>query len=397
VEKFIPRSLPAWGGILLSMALGVMAGALLGEHAKWLKGAGDVFLALIRMVVMPVIFVSLVCAVGAMRDFGQMRRIACKTLILYLLTMAMSAALAMTLASWFHLGAGLNYAPGSAQAPSLEWRSLLPANPVRAMADGQVLPVMLFALLFGLAINLSGEAGRPVARLFEALNQVIFKLVDMVLRTAPLGVFALMAWATASSGFGMLTQLSALVGTLYLSCLLLLTLVYASILRFSGLNPWPFMRKMFPVQLFAFACCSASLPMTMETARKLGVKEAIAAFVLPLGSSINMNGLAAYLGAVAIFAANACGMELSWLQKCLVVLTTTLGAIGAAGVPGTGLVVMSLVLATVGLPLEIIALVAAVDRVIDMINTPTNISGDTLAAVLVAKSEGELEIAVYRG
>jgi Na+/H+-dicarboxylate symporter len=398
VEKFTLKSLPAWGGIVLSMGLGVLAGMLLGEHAKWLKGVGDVFLSLIRMVVMPVIFVSLVCAVGAMRDFGQMRRIACKTLGIYLFTMALSACLAMTLASWFHLGVGLGYAPGSViAAPSLEWRSLLPANPVRAMADGQVLPVMLFALLFGLAINFAGDAGRPVSLLFESLNQVIFKLVGIVLRTAPLGVFALMAWATASSGLGMLAHLSALVATLYLSCLLLLTLVYGGILGLAGLNPLPFMRKMLPVQLFAFACCSssASLPMAMETAQRLGVKQGIAAFVLPLGASINMNGLAAYLGAVAIFAANASGTELSWLQMGLVVLTTTLGAIGAAGVPGTGLVVMSLVLATVGLPLEIIALVASVDRLIDMINTPTNISGDTLTAVLVARKEGELDMQAY--
>ena len=158
------------------------------------------------------------------------------------------------------------------------------------------------------------------------------------------------------------------------------------------------MAKMIPAQLFAFSTCSsnASLPLTLETARnRLGVKNSIASFVLPLGSTINMNGLAAYLGAVAIFTANAYGIELTLLQKCMVVATTTLGAIGAAGVPGTGLVVMSLVLASVGLPLEIIAGIAAVDRIIDMINTSTNISGDTLAAVLVAKSEGELEHTVY--
>jgi len=402
VRKISLVNLPAWVKIMTAMLLGVLCGGVFREHVYWLKYVGDGFIALIRMVVMPVIFVSLVCGVSAMRDMAQMRRIAGKTLGIYIVTMVLAAVLAMSLASWFDIGSSLQYSrPDSSPAQvTPDWSGLMPLNPVKAMAEGLVLPVMLFALFFGLAINLSGEAGRPVAQFFSALNQVIFKLVQMVLFFAPLGVFALMAWVTADSGFALLSQLAALVGTLYLSCLLVLTLVYGSILCLAGLNPLPFMAKMIPLQLFAFSTCSsnASLPLTMETARqRLGVQAAIAAFVLPLGSTINMNGLSAYLGAVAIFAANAYGVELSLLQKGMVVATTTLGAIGAAGVPGTGLVVMSLVLAAVGLPLEIIGGIAAVDRVIDMINTPTNVSGDTLAAVLVAKSEGELEQSVYAG
>ncbi|MBV8049038.1 MAG: dicarboxylate/amino acid:cation symporter [Paludibacterium sp.] len=380
------------------MLLGVVAGMALGERAVWLKPLGDLFVALIRMVVMPVIFVSLVSAVTSISDLARMRRIACKTLAIYCATMMLSATLAMSLAKAFGIGRGLSYA-GHAVVPGvgLDWSSLMPANPIQAMAQGQVLPVMLFALLFGIAVNLSGESGRPVARFFEALNQVIFQLIGMLLRCAPVGVFALMAAVSATSGVGMLAQLGALVGTLYLSCLLVLTAVYGALLFLAGLNPLPFMTKMIPVQLFAFSTCSsnASLPMTLETANRLGVPHAISAFVLPLGSTINMNGLATYLGAVSVFAANAAGVELTVTQMAMVVLTTTLGALGAAGVPGTGLVVMSLVLSSVGLPLEVIAIVAAVDRVIDMINTSTNISGDALAAVLVAKSEAQFDREAY--
>jgi len=394
------NSIPQWLVILLSMLLGALTGALLGEQVQWLKHVGDVFIALVRMVVIPLIFVSLVCGVTSMRDMTQMRRVAGKTLSIYLLTMVLAASLAMALAAWFGIGGDLRYSIGALPvAAPLNLSSLLPMNPIKAMAEGQILPVMIFAMFFALAINLSGVAGRPVAQFFNALNHVVAKLVEIVLKFAPLGVFALMAAVTASNGFGLLSELAALVGTLYLSCLLMLTLVYGAILLLAGLNPWPFMAKMLPLQLFAFSTCSsnASLPLTLSTAQnRLGVRQGIASFVLPLGSTINMNGMAAYLGAVAIFAANAYGIELSLLQKGVVVATTTLGAIGAAGVPGTGLVVMSLVLASVGLPLEIIAGVAAVDRVIDMINTPTNISGDTLAAVVVAHSEGELEHAVYR-
>ena len=397
------KSLPSWAFILIAMLLGMATGVVAGDHILWIKVIGDIFVALIRMMVMPVIFVSLVCGMIAMRDVAQMRRIAWKTLSIYIVTMVLAAALAMSLAHGFGIGSGLGYVASSQSgvvASTIDLTSLMPSNPVKAMAEGQVLPVMLFALFLGLAINLSGEAGRPVALLFEAGNRVVIRLVQLVLAFAPLGVFALMAWLTASSGLSMLTQLAALVGTLYLSCLLVLTLVYGSILRLSGLRALPFMTKMLPVQLFAFSCCSsnASLPLTMETARnRLGVNNSIASFVLPLGSTINMNGLAAYLGAVAVFTANAYGIELTLTQMAMVVAATTFGAIGAAGVPGSGLVVMSMVLSTVGLPLEIIAVVAAVDRLIDMINTSTNISGDTLAAVLVAKSEGELEHSVYSG
>lgn len=394
-----PR-IPSWAVTLLSLCLGILAGILLGEHARWLKPVGDVFIALIRMMVMPVVFVSLVSAVTVLNDMACMRRIACKSVAIYALTMMLSATLAMALALAFGIGAGIDLGGHSAMpAATPDFSGLLPDNPVRAMANGQVLPVMLFALLFGLAINLTGEAGRPVAQFFETLNAVIFRLVGVLLGVAPLGVFALMAWVTASSGVDMLAGLAALVGTLYLSCFLLLTVIYGGLLVLAGLDPRAFLVKMLPAQLFALSTCSsnASLPLTIDAVLRMGVRHSVAAFVLPLGSTINMNGLATYLGAVAVFAANAAGVELTLAQMVIVVLTTTLGAIGAAGVPGTGLVVMSLVLSSVGLPLEVVALVAAVDRVIDMINTPTNISGDALAAVLVAKSEGEFDSGAYVG
>lgn len=392
------KRIPSWAITLLSLGLGILAGSLLGEHARWLKPCGDVFIALIRMMVMPVVFVSLVSAVTMLGDMASMRRIACKSLAIYVLTMMLSAALAMALASVFGIGAGIELG-GHIQPQTVmpDFSGLMPDNPVRAMANGQVLPVMLFALLFGLAINLSGEAGRPAAQFFETLNTVIFRLIGLLLRVAPLGVFALMAWVTATSGFVMLAGLAALVGTLYLACFLLLTVVYGGLLGLAGLDPRAFLLKMLPAQLFALSTCSsnASLPLTIDAVLRMGVQRNIAAFVLPLGSTINMNGLATYLGAVAVFAANAAGIELSLTQMVIVVLTTSFGAIGAAGVPGTGLVVMSLVLSSVGLPLEVVALVAAVDRIIDMINTPTNISGDALAAVLVAKSEGGFDAGAY--
>ncbi|MGL6071922.1 dicarboxylate/amino acid:cation symporter [Craterilacuibacter sp.] len=398
--------LPMWAKILIGLVSGVAVGFLAGDWAHYLKPVGDLFITLIRMVVLPVIFVSLVCGVTAMRDLKKMGRVAGKTMLLYMLTMALAGALSMTIAGYLGIGSGLGYTlpavAQTAEVPSFvdTIMSIVPANPFKAFADGAILPVIVFAIFFGLSINLAGKQGEVVADFFRSLNHVVFQLVNIALAFAPYGVFALMAYVTADNGFAILSGLAALVGTIYFACFVMLTVVYSMLLLVFGLNPWHFIRKMLPVQLFAFSTTSsnATLPLNLKAAEtQLGVHNSIASFVLPLGATVNMNGLATYLGAVAIFAANAYGIELSMMQKITVVLTTTLAAIGAAGVPGTGLVVMSLVLSSVGLPLEVIAAIAAVDRIIDMINTPTNVSGDTLAAVLVAKSEGELEMAVYAG
>ncbi|MCP9759308.1 dicarboxylate/amino acid:cation symporter [Aquitalea sp. S1-19] len=398
--------LPMWAKILIGLVAGVATGFLAGDWAHYLKPVGDLFITLIRMVVLPVIFVSLVCGVTAMHDLKKMGRVAGKTMLLYMLTMMAAGALSMTIAGYLGIGSGLGYVVPEvakvAEVPSFvdTIMSIVPDNPFKAFADGAILPVIVFAIFFGLSINLAGKEGKVVADFFRSLNHVVFQLVNIALAFAPYGVFALMAYVTADNGFAILSGLAALVGTIYLSCFIILTVVYGVLLLVFGLNPWHFIRKMLPVQLFAFSTTSsnATLPLNLKAAEtQLGVHNSIASFVLPLGATVNMNGLATYLGAVAIFAANAYGIELSMMQKITVVLTTTLAAIGAAGVPGTGLVVMSLVLSSVGLPLEVIAAIAAVDRIIDMINTPTNVSGDTLAAVLVAKSEGELELDVYNG
>lgn len=397
-------SLSMWQKILLGLIVGVIAGSIAPDYARMLKPLADVFLTLIRMTVVPVVFVSLVCGITALRNLSKMGSIAVKTLAIYFFTMATAAALSMFLAHLFHIGEGLNLQVNPTlqvvEVPTLAQTllNIFPDNPFKALAAGEVLPIIVFALFFGIAINLSGEKGKPIAHIFQSLNHVVFRLILMVLTFAPYGVFFLIAYVTANNGLGTLQHLASLVGAIYLTCFVVSIGLYSLILKAYKLNPWHFLRKMLPVQLFAFSTTSssASLPMSMDIAEThLGVSNSIASFVLPLGITINMNGLATYLGAVSIFAANAYGIELSLGQMVTVILTTSLAAIGAAGVPGTGLIVMSMVLSSVGLPLDVIAAIAAVDRIIDMANTPTNITGDVLAAVLVAKSEDELDIDVY--
>lgn len=392
--------------ILLALVLGVAAGHVIGEPARMLQPLGDIFMSLIRMCVIPVVFVSLVCGITSLSDLAAMRRIAWKSVTIYMLLMSVTAMLAMAAAGLFDIGKGFNLPAQLDTSMLVEPTSLkdallaaIPSNPFKSFAEGALLPTIVFAIFFGLAINLSGEAGEPVRGFFTSLSAVVFKLIGMVLKFAPVGVFGLMAYVTADHGFSALGHLGALVGVIYVVLALVVFGLCSVLLAVFGLNPLPFLRKMLPVQLFAYSCASsaATLPLNMETCQaRLGVDGRVASFVLPLGSTINMAGLACYLGAVAIFASNAYGIELSLAQMAMVVLTTTLASIGAAGIPGVGLVVMSLVLSAVGLPLEVIAVIAAVDRLIDMGCTSANVTGDTVTAVVVARAEGALDLERYR-
>jgi Na+/H+-dicarboxylate symporter len=400
----LPR-LQMWHQILIAMILGVAVGHFMGEPAKMLQPLGDIFMSLIRMCVVPVVFVSVVCGITSLTDLATMRRIAWKSILIYMVSMAIMAVLAMSAASFFDVGSGLGLTAGAADAVAAEPTSLkdallsaIPSNPFKSFADGALLPTIVFAILFGLAINLTGEKAAPVRGFFESMSSVVFKLIGMVLKFAPIGVFGLMAYVTADHGFSVLGHLGALVAVAYAVMIFFMVVICALMLMAFRLNPLPFLRKAIPVQLFAYSSASsaATLPLNIEnTQQRMGVDPRIAGFVLPLGSTINMSGLAVYLGTVVMFASHAYGIELSLMQMVTVVLTTTLASIGAAGIPGAALVVMSLVLSSVGLPLEVIAVIAAVDRLLDMCATSANVTGDTVTAVMVAKSEGALDEACY--
>jgi Na+/H+-dicarboxylate symporter len=394
-----------WHQILIAMVLGLLVGYFIGEPAKVLEPLGDIFMSLIRMCVIPVVFVSLVCGITSLSDMAAMRRIAWKSIAIYAVSMAIMATLSMGAAMLFKVGAGFGLAAGNVSAPAAAPTSIkdaligaIPANPFKAFAEGALLPTIVFAIFFGLAINLAGEAAGLVRRLFESLSSVVFTLINMVLKFAPIGVFGLMAYVTADHGFSVLGHLGSLVAVNYLAMLFFMIVVCSVMLMVWRLNPLPFLRKMIPVQLFAYSSASsaATLPLNLEnTQDRMGVDKRVASFVLPLGSTVNMAGLACYLGTVTIFASNAYGIELSFTQLTTVMVTTTLASIGAAGIPGAALVVMGLVLSSVGLPLEVIAVIAAVDRLIDMCCTAANVTGDTVTAVMVAKSEGLLDMTCY--
>ena len=277
---------------------------------------------------------------------------------------------------------------------------MVPKNPVEAMASGSVLQIIVFALMLGVAINLAGEKGKPVASVFESFAEIMYKMTHIVMSFAPYGVFALMAWVAGKYGLDVLLPLGMVILGVYVGCIVhvLLTLTGGGIMLLARLNPVRYWRGIIDAQAVAFTTTSSSgtLPVTMECAQtNLGVSRPISSFVLPLGATINMDGTALYQGVAALFVAQAFGIDLSTGQYVTIILTSTLASIGSAGVPGAGLIMLSLVLTSVGLPLEGLAVIAGIDRILDMARTTVNVTGDLMVSVLIAKSEGELDVETY--
>ncbi len=398
------NAIPLWQKILAGLVLGLIVGLVFGPAAAKVKPIGTAFISGIKMLIVPLVFVSLVSGVTAMRDPAKMGRVGLKTIGLYLCTTAVAITIGLLLGSVLAPGAGVGMEAAKAVAPKAApslidtLLGIIPTNPIAAMSTGNVLQVIVFAILLGLAINLSGEAGVKVRDGFDALAQVMYKLTAIVIWFAPFGVFALMAWTAGTYGLDLLLPLGMVIVAVYAGCLIHAFLVYGGALWAMGLNPLLFFKGVAEAAAVAFTTTSSSgtLPVTMTCVRKnLGVSQGVSGFVLPLGATINMDGTALYQGVCALFVAQVFGVTLSGGDYVTIILTATLASIGTAGVPGAGLIMLSLVLSTVGLPLEGVAIIAGIDRVLDMARTSLNVVGDAMVATVVAKSEGELSREVY--
>lgn len=394
-----------WQQILVALVAGLAVGMIFGPPAAVLKPIGTIFINLIKMLIVPLIFVSLVCGVTSMHDMGKMGRIALKTVVIYLATTAIAISIGLGLGALLQPGAGIDIAAAAAvdakEAPTLieTLVGLFPTNPIAAMAEGNVLQIIVFAILFGLAINIAGEAGAKIRQAFDWLAEVIYKLTAIIISFAPYGVFALMAWVAGTYGLDVLLPLGTVILAVYVGCVVHAIVVYGSaIALLARLNPVRFFQGIAEAQAVAFTTTSSSgtLPVTMSCAQKnLGVSRGVSSFVLPLGATINMDGTALYQGVCALFVAQAFGVDLTFGDYITIILTSTLASVGTAGVPGAGLIMLSLVLTSVGLPLEGVAIIAGIDRILDMARTALNVTGDAMVSVLVAKSEGELNEAIY--
>ena len=398
-----------FAGIVVGLALNIFGPIVPVVNAFLVDGlfyvVGAAFLALLKLMVVPLVLVSLVCGVNAMGDLRTIGRVGAKTLGLYLFTTAVAIILALTLARVVSPGGGFEmtgefaeYVPREAPPLADVLINIFPENPIQAMAEGQMLQIIVFALLFGFGANLAGERGKPVVRFFSDLNEVILKMVLMIILLAPIGVFALISRTFATQGieiFGPLVGYFILVAVVLVLHLLL---TYSAILRLSGMSPVKFLTKMRAPLSFAFSTSSsaATIPVTLNTLEtRLGVKNSIASFTVPLGATINMDGTAIMQGVATVFIANVYGVDLVFSDYLTVVLTATLASIGTAAVPSAGLIMLAMVLGQVGLPVEGIALIIGVDRLLDMLRTAINVAGDGTVTCVIAHSEGALDFETF--
>ena len=408
--------------ILIAMGLGLVLGALLQwialpqEHvvnAVVLNGVidagGKIFITLLKMLVVPLVFVSLVCGAASLGDTGSVGRLGGKTIGLYLLTTAIAVSMAMLIALTTDPGLGGESANQAQAATAFEPKTapsvkdtfinVVPGNPIAAMADGKMLQVILFALLFGLALSKAGTSGEKLRAFFMDLNDVMMRLITMIIALTPIGVFCLMTQLGATLGLAEIAKVAMYFATIVIALLAHAALVYPLLLKsLTGLSPLAFLAKMREPLLVAFSTSSsgATLPVTLRTVEhKLGVPNNVASFAVPLGATINMDGTAIMQGVATIFIAQFYGIDLGLTALLTVVLTATLASIGTAAVPGVGLITLTLVLDQVGLPVEGIALIIGVDRLLDMLRTAVNVTGDATVATIVASSEGELDREVF--
>jgi Na+/H+-dicarboxylate symporter len=410
--------------ILIAMAAGILMGSLLNalSHstglAEGLRTAidsylvsglfdvvGRIFVASLKLLVVPLVLVSLICGSSSLGNSSRMGPIAGKTMLFYLATTAIAVSVALLFAVFVSPGEGVSLVSDATyqatEPPPLAdvLVDIFPTNPVQAMAEGKMLQIIVFALLFGFAISHAGEPGRRIASFFRDMEAVVMKMVDILMALAPYGVFALLAKLFATMGIGAILDLAKYFFTVLAVLLFHALVIYSLMLKgFTGLSPRILLNKMRPVWAFAFSTASsgATLPITLRTVeRRMGVHNSVAGFTIPLGATINMDGTAIMQGVATVFIAQVYGVDLSMTAFVTVILTATLASIGTAAVPGVGLITLAMVLGQVGLPVEGIALIIGVDRLLDMVRTAVNVTGDSVVSVIVASSEKQLDESVF--
>lgn len=366
---------------------------------------GQIFIASLKLLVVPLVFVSLVCGASNLGDGASMGRLGGKTIGLYLITTCIAITLALLVAVVVEPGVGIDMAEKSTfaakESPSLKQViiDIFPTNPFKAMAEGKMLQVIIFAVLVGVAISKSGEAGSRMRAFLLDWNEIIMQLVLMLMAVAPYGVFCLMLTLFTRMGFEAVGDLAKYFFTVVFVLFLHFSGTFTVLLRFMArLNPLRFYKKMSPVMVYAFSTSSsnATIPVTLEIVEhRLGVKNEIASFTVPLGATINMDGTAIMQGVATVFISQAYNIDIGMVGYLTVIVTATLASIGTAGVPGVGLITLAMVLGQVGLPVEGIALIIGVDRLLDMLRTAVNVTGDAVVSTLVAISEGRFDKEIF--
>lgn len=392
------------GGVSLiwQISIGFIAGIVFGRMASpqvvgYVAPLGSIFMALLNMLIVPLVLSSLIVGVASLGDLKALGRIGVKTVVLYLLTTAAAIAIGLALGNIMQPGAGMDLALAKATeakaAPSLGQvlTNMFPKNAFAAMVNANMLQIIVFALFFGVALTMAGEKGKPALAFFDSMAEVMYKMTAIVMKFAPYGVFALIAGTVSKYGMAVLLPFAKVIGAVYIGCIIHAVVVYSGLVTaFARKSPMWFFRGIKEASLTAFVTRSSAgtLPVTMECCHNMGVPEKVSSFVLPLGATINMDGTALYQGVCALFIAQAYGIPLNLSAQLGILLTATLGSIGTAGVPGAGLIMLTLVTTQAGLPIEGVAMIAGIDAILDMIRTSLNITGDAAVATVVARTEG---------
>lgn len=383
----------------IGMVLGIAAGALtpaMGLDPSWYKPVGQLFINLVRMVVVPLVLTTLVAGAASVGDVSKLGRVAGKTLAYYLVTTAVAVVIGLVLANIFQPGSGLSISTEGLKAKEVApptlidvFLNIVPINPIEALSKGNMLQIIFFALLFGFGLSVIGDKGKQVLHFFDGAADVMIKVTGFVMLYAPIGVFGLMAYTVSMHGLSVLLPLIKLVLVMYLACIL----VYLPCVKVTGLPFRQYFKGLASPMMIAFTTCSsaAALSTTLLSVQKLGASRSVSSFSIPLGNTINMDGAAIYMGIAAIFAAEVYGIPMPLDRQLTVILLAVLASIGSMGVPGAALIMITMVFTQVGIPLEAIALVAGVDRIMDMARTTINVLGDATGALFVSKLESDFD------
>ena len=383
--------------IVVAFILAIFVGIFMGEKASMVQPLGDLFLRLIRFIIVPLILSTIIVGIASAGDMRKLSRLGGKTITYYLIT----ALLAVTIG----LGGGVLFSPGSGlditlsetaaepkESPGVitTLLNIIPTNPIESLVTGSVLQIIFFAIFLGIGIVMVGDKARPVLHFFEGLSEIMYKITAIVMKLVPIGIFGLLAPIVGTYGLAVLLPLIKVILAMAVAAIIHVAIVYSiAVKKFGKMSPLHFFKGIFPAAAVAFSTCSSAgtLPVTMKnTQENLGVSKETSSFVLPLGATINMDGTAIYLGIATLFIAQYFGIDLTFTQMLMVALVATLASIGAAGVPGAGMVMLTMVLVAVDLPLEGIALIAGIDRILDMIRTSVNVMGDASGCVVVDNS-----------
>ena len=392
-------SLPAQMGI--GMGLGVLAGFLapmINFDPQWFRPFGQLFINLVRMVVVPLVFATLVSGAAGVSDITRLGRVAIKTLLFFFVCTGLATALGLLLADFFHPGLGIDIQQGTnagkeVAPPNLVQvlMNIVPVNPFESLAKGMMLQIIFFAVLTGFSLSLCGEKAKIVIEFFNGCAEMMIRMTTIVMMYAPIGVFALIAFTIASQGMAILYYLLKLIILMYAGSIILILVIYFPAIRYSGMKPMAFIKGFSEPLITAFSTCSsaAALSSSLVSVEKMGASKAVSSFAIPLGNTINMDGTAIYMGVVTIFAAEIFGIPMPVDKQISVVFMALLASIGTIGVPGSGMIMLTMIFTQVGIPLEAVAIVAGVDRILDMARTTVNVMGDAAAAIFVSKLEND--------